>query len=235
MGEEGILVRRKMKLKFTCKNCGKSGFVDLSLETQFTHAPWYIDYKGLVHNCIYCRSCGALHDTTGPAFPPFGLIKLLVSRVPSKVEGTYEFSEFKKIAKINNPDFGATFATLHPMVIDALIEDGRLTDDEDLIGEEPTVDFLLECLKDKSWVVRREAIIALERFQDKRIIDSLIEALKDKHWNVRERAAIALGNLGDSRAIGPLTKLLETETWEHYVRKEATIALKKIEGTGETI
>jgi HEAT repeat protein len=67
------------------------------------------------------------------------------------------------------------------MIVDTLIEDGRLTDDEALMGGEPTVDFLLECLEDKSWEVRREAAIALERFEDKRIIDSLIKALKDKH------------------------------------------------------
>jgi hypothetical protein len=225
---KGIFIR--MKLKFTCRNCKKTGFADLSLETHFVHAPWYTDYKGLLHNCIYCRSCGAVHDTTGHPFPPFGLIKLLFARIPSKVEVAHEFSEFKKITKINNPDF-RTLASLHPIIINALIEDGRLTEEDEDPTEEPTVDFLLECLKDKSWVVRREAVIALERFADKRIIDSLIEALKDKHWNVRARAAIALGNLGDSRAIGPLTEHLTSGKWgDHFTRKELTIALKKLKG-----
>jgi len=220
-----------MKLKFTCKNCGKSGFADFTSIREFAdfvHAPWY-EWRGLLHNCIYCRYCGAVHDTTGHPFPPFGLIKILFRRVPSKVEATYEFSEFKKLARINNPDFSVTLRSLHLYILEAMTQDGRLTD-EDLMWrwEEPTVDFLLECLKDKSWVVRREAIRALGRFEDERIIDSLIEALKDRHWNVRENAAIALGNLGDNRAIEPLRELLRTETWEYFVRKEATTALKKL-------
>lgn len=215
-----------MKLKFTCKNCGKSGFADLSLETQFTHAPWYESQRGLLHNCIYCRSCGAVHDTTGPPFPPFGLIKVLLSRVPSKVEVTYEFSEFKKLFRMNNPDTGIT--SLHPIIIDAMIEDGRLLDTE-LMDEEPPVDFLLECLKDKSWHVKREAAVALSRFPDNElVVDALIGTLKDKNWQVTRDAAITLGEIGDSKAIEPLNELLRTETWQHLVRKEAAIALEKL-------
>jgi hypothetical protein len=215
-----------MKLKFTCKNCGKSGFADLSLETQFTHAPWYESQRGLLHNCIYCRSCGAVHDTTGHPFPPLGLIKWLFGGVPSKVEVTYEFSTFKKLFQMNNPDTGIT--SLHPMIIDAMIEDGRLIDTE-LVDEEPPVDFLLECSEDKSWRVRREAAVALSRFaDDERVLDALIGALKDKNWQVRRDAAITLGDIGDSKAIEPLTELLRTETWQHLVIKEAKIALEKL-------
>jgi hypothetical protein len=213
-----------MKLKFTCRSCKKTGFADLTSMREFAdfvHAPWYESQRGLLHNCIYCRSCGAVHDTTGHPFPPFGLIKWLLSRVPSKVEVTYEFSEFKKLFKMHN-------ISLHPIIIDAMIEDGRLTDTE-LVDEEPPVDFLLECLKDKSWHVRREAAVAVSRFpDDERVVDALIGTLKDKNWQVRRDAAITLGDIGDSKAIEPLSELLRTETWEALVRKEATIALKKL-------
>lgn len=211
-----------MKLKFTCKNCGKIGFADLSRATDFVHAPWYT-YKGLQHNCIYCRSCGAVHDTTGS---PVGLIKLLFGRIPSKVEATYETSVFKKLIKMCNPDF-LTLASLHPIIIEAMVEDGL---DTESIGEEPTVDFLLECLKDKNYIVRREAIVALGRLKDKRAINPLIEALKDKNWDVRRYAASTLGDMGDSKAIEPLSELLMTEKWEHSVRKEIEIALEKLKG-----
>jgi len=209
-----------MKLKFTCKNCGKIGFGDLSRETDFVHAPWYT-YKGLRHNCIYCRSCGAVHDTTGS---PIGLVKLLFARIPSKVEATYETSVFKKLIKMGNPDF-ITLASLHPIVIKAMIEDGL---DIESIDEELTVDFPLECLKDKNYIVRREAIVALGRLKDKRVINPLIEALKDKNWDVRRHAASTLGNMGDSKAIEPLSELLIREKWEHLVRKEVEIALDKL-------
>ncbi len=218
-----------MKLKFTCRSCKKTGFADLTSMREFAdfvHAPWYESQRGLLHNCIYCRSCGAVHDTTGSPFPPFGLIKMLLSRVPSKVEVTYEITEFKKLFRMNNPDTEIT--SLHPIIIDAMIEDGRLLDNE-LEGEEPPVDFLLECLKDKNWHVRREAAVALSRFpDDERVVNALIGTLKDKNWQVKRDSAITLGELGDIKAIEPLNKLLRTEAWQHLVRKEASIALEKL-------
>ena len=116
---------------------------------------------------------------------------------------------------------------MNPYIINAMIEDGRLTEEEDLI-EEPTIDFLLECLTSKNFIVRKEAIIALRRFKNKQVIDPVIKALKDKHWDVRRSAAITLGETGDIKAIEPLSELLKTETWEHLVRKEARIALEKL-------
>jgi len=193
------------------------------METQFTHAPWYESQKGLLHNCIYCRSCGAVHDTIGPLL---GAIKILFGRVPSKVVAVYEISAFKKLFRMNNPDTG--IRSLHPIIMEAMIEDGRLTDTE-LLDEEPPVDFLLECLKDKSWHVRREAAVALSKFpDDERVVDALIGTLKDKNWQVRRDAAITLGEIGDSKAIEPLSELLRREAWEHLVIKEAKIALKKL-------
>jgi len=164
-----------------------------------------------------------VHDTIGSLVAP---IKLLFGRMLSKVVAVYEFSEFKKITKINNPDFSGLHS-MNPYIINAMIEDGRLTEDEDLT-EEPTADFLLECLTDKNPTARREAIIALRRFKDERAVDPLIEALKDKNWDVRRNAVITLGDIGDSKAIGPLNEFLRTETWDHLIRKEATIALEKL-------
>jgi len=146
--------------------------------------------------------------------------------MPSKVVAVYEFSEFKKITKINNPDFSG-LRSMNPFILEAIFKDSRLTEDEDL-AEEPTADFLLECLTDKNFIIRREAIIALRRFKDKQRVDPLIEALKDENWDVRRNAAITLGEIGDTKAIEPLSELLEAEKWEHLVRKEATIALEKL-------
>ena len=83
---------------------------------------------------------------------------------------------------------------------------------------------------DVEHIVRKEAIIALGRRQEKRAVDPLIAALKDKRWDVRSNAATALGEIGDSRAIGPLSKLLRTETREQLVREEVAVALKKLGG-----
>lgn len=210
--------------KFTCKKCGQTGGSACSKGLSFLHCSWYKDYKGLIHGCLYCRSCGAVYDTVGS---PLSLIKLLFGRMPSKVLCVYEFSEFKKITKINNPDFSG-LRSMNPFIVNTMIEDGRLTEEDNLI-EEPTIDFLLECLDDKNFIIRREAVIALRRFKGKQVVDPVIKALKDKHRDVRRNAAIALGEIGDHRAIEPLRELLRTETWEYLVRKEAGMALEKLE------
>lgn len=214
------------KLKFTCQKCGTKGAAACSRSLPFLHCSWYRDYKGLTHGCLYCRSCGVVYDTVGSLV---ALIRLLLSRMPSKAIGVYEFSELRKIAKINNPDLSG-LRSMNPYIISAMIEDGRLTGDEDLIGEEPAVDFLLECLKDENYVVRREAIVSLGRLKDKRAVVPLIEALGDKNCDLRRHAASTLGDMGDSRAVERLNELLATEKWERLVRKEAKTALEKLRG-----
>lgn len=216
-----------MKNKFTCQKCGQTGGSACSKQLPFLHCSWYRDFQGLIHGCLYCRSCGAVYDTIG-SFS--ALIKLLFSRMPSKVIAVYEFSEFMKITKINNPDFSG-LRSMNPYIIDTMIEDGRLMGDEDLM-EEPTVDFLLECLTDKNFIIRKEAIIALRRFKDNQTVDPLIKALNDKHWDVRRNAAITLGEIGDKKALEPLNKLSERELWEHLVREEAKTAINKIKEAG---
>jgi hypothetical protein len=168
-----------------------------------------------------------VYDTIGSFSAP---IKLLFSRMPSKVIAVYEFSEFMKITKINNPDFSG-LRSMSPYIIDTMIEDGRLMGDEDLM-EEPTVDFLLECLTDKNFIIRKEAIIALRRFKDNQTVDPLLKALNDKHWDVRRNAAITLGEIGDKKALEPLNKLSKRELWEQLVREEAKTAKNKIKKTG---
>lgn len=166
-----------------------------------------------------------VYDTVGSLS---GLIKLLFGRMPSKILVTYEFADLKKVTKINNPDVGG-LRSMNPYILQTMIEDGRLTeaDDKDF-REEPTIDFLLECLTDKNFIVRQEAIIALRRFKDKKVVGPVIQALKDKHWPVRKHAAITLGEIGDSKAIEPLRELLEMEMWEQRVIKEAKMALEKL-------
>jgi len=175
-----------------------------------------------------------VYDTIGSLVAP---IKLLFGRMPSKVIAVYEFSEFKKITKINNPDFSG-LRSMNPYIINAMIEDGRLTEDEDLT-EEPSVDFLLEFLTDKNFIVRREAMIAIaadaqlyqgeKGYQDEKVIDTLIEMLKDKNWKVKRFTVHILGELGDSRAIKPLEELITvTGIRDAVVIDAARKALKKL-------
>jgi len=119
---------------------------------------------------------------------------------------------------------------MNPYIFNAMEEDGRLTPDEDKdedLTEEPTVDFLLECLTDNNFIVRKEAIIALGRYDGNKVVDALIEMLKDKNWEAKKNAALTLGDLGDDRAIKPLEELI-TGTWDPLVIDAATKALKKL-------
>jgi HEAT repeat protein len=73
----------------------------------------------------------------------------------------------------------------------------------------PAVDRLVNALKDKDEVVRKQAIIALGRIKDPAAIDPLIGMLKDPDWFSRLTAARALEKIGDERgrqAIKPLLK-----------------------------
>ena len=166
-----------MKLKFTCKNCGKTGHQLVSMVTPFVHAYWYTDHSGLVHGLLYCRSCGAVHDTIGSFLAP---MKLILRRFPSKVIVVYEISAFRKLLRISNPDF-IRLVRLPRVVGEAMIEDGRLSEEEEFLDEPPTVDFLLNCLQDEHFIVRREAIIAIRReghSAETVVIDRLIESLE---------------------------------------------------------
>jgi HEAT repeat protein len=205
-----------MKLKFSCKVCKERG--------PFVYDYWYTDDRGLDHGLLYCRSCGAVHESMGSSL---GVIKLLMGRFPSEVVAVYDFASFQKLLKINNPDF-ITLAALPGATVAAMKADGRLLD-EDLPEGRPEIDFLLECLADPDPIVRREAIVALGRMQEKRVVEPLIESLKDENWDVRRSAAIALGEIGDRKAKEPLNELLNTETRDYSVREEVATALQKLE------
>ena len=73
----------------------------------------------------------------------------------------------------------------------------------------PAVERLVQALKDKDEMVRKQAIIALGRIKDPAAIDPLIDMLKDADWFARLTAAAALEKIGDDRgrqAIKPLMK-----------------------------
>lgn len=216
-----------MKLKFTCRKCKITGFASLSKQSPFVHCHWYMDNKGLVHNCIYCRSCGALHDTVGPFFIPVGLIRLLFRRVPSKVTATFEISEAKRLARINNPGF-PSLRGIHPYILEALIEDGRLSEDEPF--DEPDLGFLRACLDDTNFMVRREAIIAFRRINNEQTKNILLEMMKrEDNWRVRKEIVLTLGEIGDIEIFGYLNRMLQSGKWkDHLIRKEIVMALAKL-------
>ncbi len=87
------------------------------------------------------------------------------------------------------------------------------------IGQ-PSVDPLIECFKDKDFVVRCHAARALGGMttdyqigrtwvRDAKVVDVLIAALKDPDRAVREDATIALGMIGDPRAIDALIEAMK--------------------------
>ncbi len=111
-------------LKFTCKKCGYTGKSACSRQLSLVHCGWYIDYSGLMHGCLYCRACGAVHDTVGPLL---GVIKLLFGRMPCKIVAVYEFSEIIERTKLNDPDI-PSLSSMNPYIIQRMIEDGRLSE-----------------------------------------------------------------------------------------------------------
>lgn len=87
------------------------------------------------------------------------------------------------------------------------------------IGE-PSIDALLDAVKDPHFVVRCHAVRALGGMttdyqmgrawtKDPRVVDALIQLLKDPDRAVREDATIALGNIGDPRAVDGLIEAMK--------------------------
>ena len=74
---------------------------------------------------------------------------------------------------------------------------------------EPSVEKLIETLRDKDENVRKRAVRALGKIKGNGAIDPLIEMVGDKDWETRLLAAAALESIGDERgreAIKPLLK-----------------------------
>lgn len=139
-----------MTSRFKCKFCGATGDSYLSVNVTFPHCPWYEDKNGLHHGCIYCRSCGTIYDTVGSLIAP---IKMLLGRMPSKVIGSIDFESMIKITAIGNPGI-PNLRSVHPVIINAIEEDGRLNGREE-IDREPTREELKQYLSDKNKIVRR--------------------------------------------------------------------------------
>jgi len=105
-----------MKIKFACHICGKRASQETSAITPFVFAAWYTESSGLQHGCLYCRSCGAVHDTVGTIL---GGLKLLFGGLPSKVIVTYTSDTFQR-----NVDIG-DICVIPRVVASAMIADER--------------------------------------------------------------------------------------------------------------
>jgi HEAT repeat protein len=99
----------------------------------------------------------------------------------------------------------------------------------------PSVDPLIQSLKDPDFVVRCHAARALGGMTtdyqigrtwvtDQKVVDALIGALKDADRAVREDATIALGMIGDKRAIDPLIEAMK----DGAVKRHAIMSLGMI-------
>ena len=106
-----------MKFKFSCHICGKHASQENTSITPFVFAYWYTESSGLQHGCLYCRSCGAVHDTVGTIL---GGLKVLVGGFPSKVVVEYRSETVQQKAEMGE-------INIIPGVVGrAMIEDGRL-------------------------------------------------------------------------------------------------------------
>jgi HEAT repeat protein len=90
----------------------------------------------------------------------------------------------------------------------------------------PAVEPLINALKEKKALVRRNAAMALEKMKDASTVEPLITALKDEDPLVRMRAASALGNIKSANATEPLIAALKDKN--ALVRRNAAIALGEI-------
>ena len=111
-----------MKLKFSCHICGKQGSQERNSITPFVFAYWYTESSGLQHGCLYCRSCGAVHDTVGTIL---GGLKLLFGGFPSKVIVSYTSETFQQKVDI------CEIHVIPRVVARAMIADGRLSPEWD--------------------------------------------------------------------------------------------------------
>jgi Leucine-rich repeat (LRR) protein len=90
----------------------------------------------------------------------------------------------------------------------------------------PTVEPLIDAVKDENPDVREAAAYLLGTIADRRAVNPLIKALGDSEKEVRWAAAFALGEIKDPRAIAPLTAALYD--YDNLVRDNAATALKLI-------
>ena len=107
-----------MKFKFGCHICDKVASQKNTDVRPFVFGYWYTESSGLQHGCLYCRSCGAVHDTVGTIL---GGLKLLFGGFPSKVIASYDSETFQEEVEAGD------IYVLPRVVGRAMIEDGRLS------------------------------------------------------------------------------------------------------------
>jgi len=89
----------------------------------------------------------------------------------------------------------------------------------------PTVEILIEYLRDDEWVVREAAADVLGKIGDVRAVEPLIERLhKDKDTGVKELATKSLGLIGDSRPVDLFIEMIPIKP----LRVLAVEALEKV-------
>jgi HEAT repeat protein len=92
------------------------------------------------------------------------------------------------------------------------------------IVDTTTFEPLMAALKDGDPAIRKQAVIALGDWRDRRATDEIIRSLKDADDDVRLEAVVALGKIADARAVEPLIEKLKSYDY-FYVRKKAAYTL----------
>jgi HEAT repeat protein len=102
------------------------------------------------------------------------------------------------------------FNTLRDVEEMSMREEARMATVMQLLGiGRPSVEILIEFLRDDDWVVREAAADLLGKIGDVRAVEPLIERLRqDKDTGVKEMAVKALGLIGDSRPVDLLVELI---------------------------
>lgn len=110
-----------------------------------------------------------------------------------------------------------------------LREDARMSAVIDLLDiGRPSVEILIEYLRDEDWVVREAAADLLGKIGDIRAVKPLMERLQeDKDTGVKELAAKALGLIGDARPVDLLVQLIPIRPLRIFVVE----ALAKVKDT----
>ncbi len=93
----------------------------------------------------------------------------------------------------------------------------------------PSVELLIEYLRDDDWVVREAAADLLGKIADVRSVEPLMERVReDKDTGVKELAVKALGLIGDSRPVGLLVEVFPIRPLRVYAI-EALAGVKDVE------
>jgi len=93
----------------------------------------------------------------------------------------------------------------------------------------PSVELLIEYLRDDDWVVREAAADLLGKIADVRSVEPLMERVReDKDTGVKELAVKALGLIGDARPVGLLVEVFPIRPLRVYAI-EALASVKDVE------